>query len=536
MNRFNLNILANYFGRGWSSLLSIAFVPLYLRLMGIEAYGLIGLFTTLQVIANRLDLGLSATMNREMARYSTRTDYAHEVRDLVRTLEVSYWTIAILIGSIVVMLSPLLAYNWVQGDKLTPSTVQQAIALMGLVVAFQWPVTFYAAGLMGLQRQVLLNGINVTIATLRGVGAVLILAFVSATVQAFFAWQLFVSALQTLVTAFCLWTSLPRCERSPRFRKQLLGSVWRFAVSISATSLLILALGQLDKVLLSKMLSLKSFGYYMLAITVSSALAIPVVPISEAVFPRLCQLVAQHAEHELRQLFHRGCQLVAFVLFPISSLVVLFSVHILSLWTGDQAIAAEVQPLVSILALCVALDYAVLGALDPLQMAYGWLKPSFYSRLVALLVLGPILTYMAVNYGALGAAITWLVVYSGYALITPHLVYYHLLKSEKWVWYVNDVAVPLAVSFATAGLWHSIIPAPTATIAMLFYLAGALLTTFLMVALSMDTPRRLSKSIVAQIKHAQSRLTVFGHVMPRADHQAVGAVASVSVSRDTEDS
>jgi hypothetical protein len=175
---------------------------LYIRFMGIEAYGLVGFFATLQALFSLLDLGLSATMNREMARYSVQPDKAQEARDLVRTLEVGYWAMGIVIGIVVLVLSPFIAHDWVKAEKLAPAALQQAVVMMGLAIAFQWPTGFYAGGLMGLQRQVLLNVINTGVATLRGAGAILILWLLSPTIQAFFGWQVLTSVLQTLLTAF----------------------------------------------------------------------------------------------------------------------------------------------------------------------------------------------------------------------------------------------------------------------------------------------------------------------------------------------
>ena len=38
------NFVANYFGQGWQALMGLAFVPVYIRYLGIESYGLIGIF------------------------------------------------------------------------------------------------------------------------------------------------------------------------------------------------------------------------------------------------------------------------------------------------------------------------------------------------------------------------------------------------------------------------------------------------------------------------------------------------------------
>jgi len=87
MSRTSGNILANLSGTAWSALIGLAMVPLYIRLLGIEAYGLIGFSITLQAILQILDFGLSPTVNRELARFSVLEDKAGEARDFVRTLE-----------------------------------------------------------------------------------------------------------------------------------------------------------------------------------------------------------------------------------------------------------------------------------------------------------------------------------------------------------------------------------------------------------------------------------------------------------------
>jgi hypothetical protein len=47
---FKLDLAANFAGVGWSVLMQIACVPLYLKFLGIEAYGLIGFYLMLQAI------------------------------------------------------------------------------------------------------------------------------------------------------------------------------------------------------------------------------------------------------------------------------------------------------------------------------------------------------------------------------------------------------------------------------------------------------------------------------------------------------
>src|SRR5207249_8225559 len=67
--------------------------------------------------------------------------------------------------------------------------IVSAVRLMAVGLLVQFPVAFYNGCLIGLQRQVKLSVINSVSATLRAVGAVLVLWLVSPTIQSFFAWQ-----------------------------------------------------------------------------------------------------------------------------------------------------------------------------------------------------------------------------------------------------------------------------------------------------------------------------------------------------------
>ena len=71
MSQLKLNLGANFVGKGWSALMGIVFIPLLIEFMGVESYGLVGIFTTLQAVLVLMDMGLTTTLNREIARYST---------------------------------------------------------------------------------------------------------------------------------------------------------------------------------------------------------------------------------------------------------------------------------------------------------------------------------------------------------------------------------------------------------------------------------------------------------------------------------
>ena len=456
--------------------MAVVLVPLYIKFLGLEAWGLIGIFASLQAICALLDLGLSATLNREMARLSVRDEKGQEMRDLTRTLELIYWGIAAAIGISVFALAPLIAHHWVQASQLSPTTIQQAIGVMGLAICLQWPFGLYSGGLLGLQRQVLLSGINVGIATFRGVGAILILWTLSSTLQAFFLWQVAVNLLQTCLAGLFLWRSLPKTETGASFQSKLLRGTWRFTAGISGIAVTWVILTQLDKVILSRLLSLEMFGYYVLAGAVATSIYFVVLSVFSAIYPRFTQLVSLGDEEGLRELYHHSCQLMSVLILPVSIVIAFFSKEILFLWTGNLQIVEHTHLILSILAAGTALN-GLMHLPYALQLAHGWTKLAFYTNVVAVLLLTPLIIHMTSRYGALGAASVWFMFNGSAFLVVVQLMHRRLQKGEQWRWYFEDVGLPLAVSIGAALLCLVLVPTGGVRLQLLLVLAGVTVFT-----------------------------------------------------------
>jgi O-antigen/teichoic acid export membrane protein len=478
LNLLKRNIIANFGGSLWIGLMGIIFVPIYINLMGIEAYGLIGVYTALLAFFGLLDMGLSSTLNREMARMSVQGNNAQEMRDLVRTLEIPYWAMGLLIGIIVIALAPVIAYRWVNSVSLPHKTVQTAVMIMGLVAAFQWPISFYSGGLMGLQRQVLLNGINTIMATFRGIGAVLILWLVSPAVEAYFIWQMIASLIHVVLTALFLRKSLPLAACSSRFRGELLLNIWRFAAGMTGISVMGTILMHLDKVILSRMLSLEMFGYYTLASAIAMTLYRFVSPVFSAIYPRLTNLVTLGTTEEIILLYHKSAQLMSVIILPAAVIIAFFSEEILLLWTRNPETAEQTHLLVSIFITGTAIN-GVLNIPYALQLAFGYTRLGILVNLFSVLTLIPLMIILTKLYGVTGSASVWIILNAGYILIALPVMHQRLLPAEKWRWYFNDVSVPLMASVLTAGAFRFFIRLPAS-----YFIAISILLTFTLFTLA----------------------------------------------------
>ena len=445
------NVIANYLGQGWSGLIGLAFVPLYIKYLGIEAYGLIGIFAMLQAWLTLLDMGMTPTLNREMARFTAGAHTPQSIRDLLRSLEIVCFGVAALIGVLIWAASGWLAADWLRADKLPLDVVAQAIAIMGGVAALRFVEGIYRGAILGLQRQVFFNVVNASLATARAAGAVAVLAWVSPTIEAYFVWQGLISIISVAVLAVAANGSLPAAPKPAAFSRQAILEIRHFAGGMMATTFLALLLTQVDKVLLSRLLTLEAFGYYTLASTVAAAITLLVTPVTQAFYPRFTQQIARCDTEQLILTYHRSAQLVTVLAAPGAFMLIFFGHDLLVLWTGNRVLAEETAPLLGLLALGTLLN-GLMHIPYMLQLAYGWSSFAARVNLVAVTILVPAILWATPRFGAIGAAWAWVLLNAGYVLIGVHFMYRRLLPTEKWRWYRRDVALPLLATIVVMAI------------------------------------------------------------------------------------
>jgi O-antigen/teichoic acid export membrane protein len=491
MSLVKKNIFANFSGSFISSIISIIFIPLYIKYLGIEAWGLIGIFTTIQSAVIVLDLGLSSSMTREISKYSVLPNTESVMKNTVKTLELIYWVTSIIIIIIIIIASKYIAYNWLNKGSINQEIVQRSIILMGLAIGLQWPSSLYSGGLVGLQKQVLLNIISVSMNLLRSVGVILILLFVNSSVYAFFIWQAFISLSNSLVLNYFLWKSLPKSSIRANFDKNILSNIWKFAAGMSGISILALTLTQVDKVILSKTLPLKEFGYYTFASSIALSLTRIFTPYFNGIYPRLTQLVGLNNENDLKIFYHKSCQLLTFLLLPITLVASLYSFDIIFLWTKNSILSQNVYLIASILLFGTFIN----GLMNPpyaLQLANGWTKLNLYSNLVAIAIILPGYFILSKKYGGLGAAVTWLILNLGYLVVLIPFMHKRLLKKEMVKWYLFDLGIPIFTgSFVVIASKYLFPNTDYNNVQMIIKLTCVFFITLITVSLSMPLTRHI---------------------------------------------
>ena len=472
------NLISNLAGNGWLALMQIILVPVFIRLLGIKAYGLFGFYLALQAMAQMFDLGLGTTLNRELAHYSAQAERSGEVRDFVRTFELACWIVAVMAGVTILLAATFFVTRWTQTDQISVTAIRPVVFCFGALVTMQLLIRFYQGGLSGLQRQPLMNLIQIIMVTLRDGGSIVVLRWVRPTSTAFFLWQTGALMIYAVAIRMVLWWSLPPAERPARLHPGLLRSKSRFAAGLSGITLLALILTQIDKVILSRLLSLDAYGYYILATTAATGLTLLTISLFIAIFPHFSALVATGDDVSLRASYHFNSQLMSLMVMPAAGMVSLFAFDLLLLWTGNIESSKNAAPVLSVYLIGTAMNSLMLVPFA-VQLAHGWTSIALRISLLQLLVFVPSVIFLSRGYGPVGAAFAWMMSSGINMIATIFLTHAQLLKGESWTGFVRNIGLPALAVLTMTLIWRQMTSEisgflhPVAAALALFVIASA---------------------------------------------------------------
>lgn len=438
------NTLANYVGQGYTILIGIVVIPFYLRYLGASAFGLIGLFTLLQTWLRTFDFSLMPTFTREVAFRRVQSSGFSEIKQLLHSLEILFliMSIAIMLG--VIFSSHWLADHWLKADTLNTGETASCITLMGIMIALRWFSDLYRAGIQGLERQVWLNMINIFTLSLQYLGGWVLLRFVTKNPLHFFEYQLCIGAVELWIMSTQCYRFIPSTCNRFIFSWRVIKQILPFSASLAYVGTLYLLLTQLDKLLLSHILSLSNYGYFSLVVMMAGAISLLSGPISQAILPKMTHLLSQQKELELTKLYCNATQIIAVVVFSVTGIIALFPTELLYIWTGNHAAATWGGPILFWYVLgngCAAISAFQFY----LQYAHGNLRLHVIYNTLLAVVWVPLIIWTTFHYSAMGAAILWFVMnIISFCIWTP-IIHQQYAPSIRYSWVFKDI-LPILLS------------------------------------------------------------------------------------------
>lgn len=455
------NIVANYASQFYVTLIGIVMVPVYLRYMGAEAYGLIGVFTMLQAWFQLLDMGLRPTMTREAARFRGGAIDAVSLRRLLRALEGIFFGVAVLAAVALAAGADAIAGGWLQVQKLPLGEVTTSIMLMAVIIGLRWVSGLYRGAVAGFERQVWLGGFNSAVATARFILVVPFLVYAGAGPVTFFSFQLAVALAETMMLMVQTYRLLPAVDTAVRipWEWQSLRRVLRFSLTLAFTQIVWVLITQVDKLLLSRLLPLADYACFTLAVVLANGVILIAGPITTALQPRLTALAAQGDDQGMLRLYRHGTQMVGVIAIPAALVLAFFSEQVLWAWTGNGEMASKAAPILTLYALGNGI--LAFGAFPYyLQFAKGDLKLHLIGNAIFVVLLVPALIFATVRYGATGAGYAWLFTNAVLFLAWIPLVHFRFAKGLHVRWLLRDVGSIVLLTAAGAAVTRLLVTWP----------------------------------------------------------------------------
>jgi O-antigen/teichoic acid export membrane protein len=499
MSRLKANIFANIAGQAWFVAVSILCTPFLIKMLGVEAYGLIAFYTLLQSFMQILDMGMGPTVNREIAQ-SWKNDQGANSKELARfisTMERWYWILGSIAGLVLLIFAPYIVFIWLRPDQISVDEMIQSARLMGILASLQWPLMYYQNCLSGMQRQVALNGFQVVFGSLSTIGGIAFLWLGPRSISGLLSWQIVVMLLHLLAIAIYFWRRVKLPKTELRFDLNSLRGKWRFSLGMSGIAITGLILTHLDKVILSRLLTLESFGYYTLAGTIARGLYVFITPVFNAYFPRFSGLIASDDTAALRVSYHRAAQVMSVLILPIAAVVAFFSYDIATLWLHNQRVAQEVAPIATLLIIGTCLN-GLMNVPFALQLANGRTQIGLYINCCLALFLIPGIIFLTYQFGAIGGAAMWVAVNGIYLLIGIPVTHKYLLAGATSTWMKRDLLPPLIISIAVIGVSRLLAPTFQSAILSLSFFASVWFVTTLLAAASAGYVRDWARGLLVR--------------------------------------
>lgn len=468
------NVLASIGSQVYVSAISVLVLPLYLRELGPDAYGLIGFYMAMQAWLALLDFGLTPTVSRASALARTKKCKSISIWSLISIFERILLLIATTLGIAAFITSKYLSIHWFLEAQLLNQEIQKSLELMVIAISLRLIANLHRGIISGFERIIWLGLWNSTIATLRFLIVIPMLSEMKLSISLFFAFQTMVSLIDLIVVKRFTSRLLTTYARGSQSSPIDITPSLRFAFSMALTNSTWIIATQTDKLILAGIISLSDYGYFTFAATTASGIQLLSAAIFSAVLPRFVTLYSAGGIERSLPLYRSVSQLITLSAGTLSAFIAIFTPEILYAWTADSSVVQQVNPSLS----KYAIGYGIMSISSLpylLQNASGSIKLHLIGTVLFIAVLTPGTIVGAELYGSIGASYSWLIANALYALLWIPLVHRRFDRTLHISWLAKDILAPIIPAIACGLTLHMLLPLPSERGPLILALFGILL-------------------------------------------------------------
>ena len=314
-------------------LVALVTVPILVRHLGTDRFGLLSLAWVMIGSFSIIDLGLGRTLTQFVASALARDDVS-AIAPLVWSSLVLLFIFGALTGTVVALLAPSL----VHGGLRIPGSLQVESQQSIYLVALAFPIVLVSAGLRGVleaqQRFGLSNLVRMPLGIVTFAGPLLVLPFtisLSAVVLVLVVGRCIAAVGYLLL---CLGIT-PGLARGAGPRLSLMSPLLRMGAWISTSNLITPVLVYTDRFVIGAVISVAAVAYYTVPYDVAARLLVIPGSIAAVLFPAFATSFA-HDPGRANALLVRGTKYLFLLLLPITVAAVILASDGLRIWLGPD--------------------------------------------------------------------------------------------------------------------------------------------------------------------------------------------------------
>lgn len=414
-------LLASLSGRLVYALASIAALPLLSRLLGAEAVGLVGFFSTIIMVMMVFEGGLTSNLIQQLARGKGRESRAHRRHSvysgsLIATYLCFFAAVGVVLAGLITVLSDYLVERWLSFSVLSFYDVKYSLICMGLFVGLNFSVLILQSAFVGREQQIKLNCLYIPYSLARTLGVLMLMMAVPdwRNIQSYFFIQVIIQAIYVLSLLFSsmmeFWHILKFI--SPRFLYLKKG--WAFSRGILLISVTSVFVVQYDKLYLSGNVALSDYAAYALASTLAGLPYIFSSALNSVLFPRFSVNLSSGDQVSLASVFLTTCFVITFLMIVLCVSVYYFGGEPINMLFSPD-LAEGITPLLPVLLVGTALQ-SILIVPFALQLAARWTHISLWLNLIWIPIALLLMPIMVEKFGVMGGAYIWLI-YNVYSIV-----------------------------------------------------------------------------------------------------------------------
>lgn len=483
---FKLNIISGFGNQAVASTLNIISIPYYIKYLGIESFGLIGIMLLLQTFFNVADIGLGATLTRNIASCDVSEKSRNSASNLIKSIEIISIATSLIIISIIVLGSSLASNIWIKPTAIDTSEIAKIFYCFSIIISCKFLEGIYKSGLMGLNQHTVYNLIASINNVSRTILSIVLIVYIAQDVIYFFILQAIFAIISVVCLKLAFYRNTPYYLKFGVFSRSELIKNKKFMLGIFLSSLISLSITQVDKLILTKILSLSQYGHYMLAFSAAGILYIVAYPVTQAYYPRMCRLIALEKYNELTIIIQQCTRLLTILVSAILVTLLIGSVDILNFWLKNENLSNQINVMLIVISLgnfasCINL------IISNLSHALGNTSTPNIINIMIMVCVIPVLLCVVPIWGGEGAASIWAIMALTQLIFMT--IYFNKLKSfDRIKWATCNVAWPMiATLMIIMIIYQSIVWSSLVQIKVLSLLISVFIGTITSLMIFSDT-------------------------------------------------